>query len=159
MTDNRTTELREKLTERGVSWSKPNSATEHIETSFLHNGWGVEILERCFGLCVTATNVFDTPEQAIAATLGSDTKGCENLLWELVGALDVADASDADKKPIVAEYARRIATTLGSDDRYDAGFASGIQAVFQQLEGIESCEELQDLIAEYWGEGEGNDER
>ncbi|MBQ3328452.1 MAG: hypothetical protein IJG88_00695 [Eggerthellaceae bacterium] len=52
-----------------------------------------------------------------------------------------------------------IAAMLGSDDRYDAGFASGIQAVFQQLEGIESYEELQDLIAEYWGEGEGNDER
>ena len=52
-----------------------------------------------------------------------------------------------------------IAVTLGSDDRYDAGFASGVQAVFQQLEGIEDYEGLQDLIAEYWGEGEGNDER
>lgn len=51
-----------------------------------------------------------------------------------------------------------IAATLGSDDRYDAGFASGVQAVFQQLEGIEDYEGLQDLIAEYWGEGEGNDE-
>ena len=51
---------------------------------------------------------------------------------------------------------------LGSDDRndeiYNAGFMNGIQAVFQQLEGIESYEELQDLIAEYWGEGEGYDE-
>jgi len=52
-----------------------------------------------------------------------------------------------------------IAATLGSDDRYDAGFSNGVQAVFQQLEGIEDYEELQDLIAEYWGEGEGNDER
>ena len=52
-----------------------------------------------------------------------------------------------------------IAATLGVDDRYDAGFASGVQAVFQQLEGIEDYEGLQDLIAEYWYEGEGNDER
>ena len=37
----------------------------------------------------------------------------ESLLWELVGALDVADATEADKKPIVAEYARRIPVTLG----------------------------------------------
>ena len=51
--------------------------------------------------------------RAIAATLGSDTKGCENLLWELVGALDVADATNASKKPIVTEHARRIAATLG----------------------------------------------
>ena len=41
---------------------------------------------------------------------------------------------------------------------YDAGFKSGIQAVYQQLEGIEDYEGLQDLIAEYWGESEGNDE-
>lgn len=41
---------------------------------------------------------------------------------------------------------------------YDAGFRNGVMAVFQQLEGIESLEELQDLIAEYWAEEEGNDE-
>lgn len=52
-----------------------------------------------------------------------------------------------------------IAATLGSDDRYDAGFTSGVQAVFQQLEGIEDYEELQCFIAEYRGEGEGYDER
>lgn len=51
-----------------------------------------------------------------------------------------------------------IAATLGSDDRYDAGFSNGVQAVFQQLEGIEDYEQLQDLIAEYWAEGEGNNE-
>ena len=75
MTDNRTTELRAKLTERGVDWTKPKSAAEFIQTTFLHDGWGIEVLERNIGLCVTATNVFDTPEQAIAATLGSGT--CE----------------------------------------------------------------------------------
>jgi len=52
-----------------------------------------------------------------------------------------------------------VAATLGSDDRYDAGFASGVQAVFQQLEGIDDYDELQCFIADYWGEGEGNDEQ
>lgn len=59
-----------------------------------------------------------------------------------------------------------IAATLGYEpdeikltQTYDAGFRNGVMAVFQQLEGIEDYEELQDLIAEYWGEGEGNNER
>lgn len=59
-----------------------------------------------------------------------------------------------------------IAATLGSvpdeielTQTYDAGFRNGVMAVFQQLEGIEDYEGLQDLIAEYWAEGEGNDER
>lgn len=43
-------------------------------------------------------------------------------------------------------------------DMYDKGFENGVQAVFQQLECIESFDELQDFIAEYWAEGEGNDE-
>lgn len=41
---------------------------------------------------------------------------------------------------------------------YDAGVRNGIRAVFQQLEEIEDYEDLQDLIAEYWAEGEGYDE-
>lgn len=58
-----------------------------------------------------------------------------------------------------------IAATLGSKpdeteltQTYDAGFRNGVIAVFQQLEGIEDYEGLQELIAEYWGEGEGYDE-
>lgn len=43
-------------------------------------------------------------------------------------------------------------------DMYDQGFRSGVQAVFQQLECIEGFDELQDFIAEYWAEEEGNDE-
>lgn len=63
--------LRRMLDERGVEWTKPKSATEFIQTTFLRNGWGIEVLERNIGLCVTASNIFDTPEQAIAATMGS----------------------------------------------------------------------------------------
>lgn len=70
-----TDELRRLLDERGVEWTKPKSATEFIQTTFLCNGWGIEVLERSIGLCVTATNIFDTPEQAIAATLGTEING------------------------------------------------------------------------------------
>ena len=65
----------------------------------------------------------DTPEQAVAATLGSEPDETELT------------------------------------QTYDAGFENGVMAVFQQLEGVEDYEELQDLIAEYWAEGEGYDER
>ena len=43
-------------------------------------------------------------------------------------------------------------------DAYDQGFKNGIQAVFQQLEGIDDFDELQEFITEYWAEEEGNDE-
>ena len=71
-----TDELRRMLDERGVEWTKPKSATEFMQTTFLCNGWGIEVLERNIGLCVTATNIFDTPEQAISATLGGEERTC-----------------------------------------------------------------------------------
>ena len=71
-----TDELRRMLDERGVEWTKPKSATEFIQTTFLCNGWGIEVLERNIGLCVTATNIFDTPERAISATLGGEERTC-----------------------------------------------------------------------------------
>lgn len=44
-------------------------------------------------------------------------------------------------------------------DMYDQGFRNGVQSVFHQLECIEDFDELQDFIAEYWAEEEGNDEQ
>lgn len=117
MTDNRMTELRKLLDERGIEYAE---LQDRFRTRFRFN-----YCEACqdylneievIGACITASKSYLTPEQAIAAT-------------------------------------------LGSDDRYDAGFTSGVQAVFQQLEGIEDYEELQCFIAEYRGEGEGYDER
>lgn len=70
-----TDELRRMLDEHGVKWTKPKSATEFMQTTFLCGGWGIEVLERNIGLCVTATNVFDTPDQAVAATLGGFADG------------------------------------------------------------------------------------
>lgn len=77
--------------------------------------------------------------QAIAdelnATLGGDVKDCENLLWEFIGALDVADTTDADKKPIVSDYARHIAATLGNSRADYHGYE---QAAIEAWESIKA---------------------
>lgn len=115
MTDNRTTELLCKLLEeRGVS----------CRTNYLHASWcvGPKLYDAVDNIDGTLTVSSLTPEQAVAATLGSEPD--ETELTQI----------------------------------YDAGFRNGVMAVFQQLEGVEDYEGLQDLIAEYWGEGEGYDE-
>ena len=105
----------------------------------------------------------------------SNTSARETVYWEYEKDGDWASAEYAVTVPLEGHGhlnassftpEQAIAATLGSkpDETeltqiYDAGFGNGVMAVFQQLEGIESYEELQDLIAEYWAEGEGNDER
>ena len=73
MIDNRTNELREKLTERGVKWwpMRNNGYYEDRDTVFVANGKKHTAHEWGDGLAVYNL----TPEQAIAATLGSGT--CE----------------------------------------------------------------------------------
>ena len=116
MTDNRTTELLCKLLdERGIEW---RSGLEGV--TFVSDWCFVEYDSG--KLAATCEPVL-TPEQAIAATLGS------------------------------------VPDEIELTQTYDAGFRNGVMAVYQQLEGIEDYEELQCFIAEYWGEGEGNDER
>lgn len=69
MTDNRTTELREKLTERGVEYKPTKFST--LQTMFTANGveWVVTERETTGELFVEPRHGL-TPEQAIAATLG-----------------------------------------------------------------------------------------
>lgn len=113
-----TEELRRLLDERGVEWRAytdlTRGAMELFHSTYFEtpNGYMVRVTSTSDSDLVLAT-FRTTPEQAIAATLGSDVKDCENLLWEFVGALDVADTTDADKRPIVSDYARHIAATLG----------------------------------------------
>ena len=64
MTDNRTTELREKLTERGIEYTT-NDHMGVCETSW--NGFTAMQLTPSAKLIMTVT-----PEQAIAATLGTE---------------------------------------------------------------------------------------
>jgi hypothetical protein len=107
-----TDEFRALLDERGVEWIDRSNGYADV-TEYVANGVAWSIITKDY---INPGNDWTkirsertTPERAIEATLGGDTKGCENLLWELVGALDIADATDASKKPIVTEYARRIA--------------------------------------------------
>lgn len=74
MTDNRTTELREKLAERGVS----------CQTHYLHASWcvGPKLYEAVDNLDGTLTVSSLTPDQAIAATLGDETpKKCSTCQY------------------------------------------------------------------------------
>lgn len=115
-----TDELRRLLDERGVEYCMHQSVTNgsmsyYDRYTVLIDGNPRALIDTGNDEDVVLT-LRCTPEQAIAATLGS-----------------VPDEIELTQS-------------------YDAGFRSGVMAVFQQLEGIESYEELQDLIAEYWGE-------
>ena len=126
MTDNRTTELREKLDELGIEhfdYDKGGRTQTMWESPGDMRHFTYETAANPAKTAKLIIEWFPTPEQAIAATLGS-----------------VPDEIELTQS-------------------YDAGCRNGVMAVFQQLEGIEDYEELQCFIAEYWAEGEGNDER
>lgn len=78
MTDNRTTELRAKLTERGVDWLDESNGYADV-TTFIANGAKWTVISKSYlnpehdWMTLRAERI--TPEQAIAATLGSGT--CE----------------------------------------------------------------------------------
>ena len=98
MTDNRTTELRRLLNERGVEW-KDYGYENHTWWSGSENvGWHAENRPSAIGLYVKIEAVL-TPEQAIAATLGGgecefstttdNPPTCSNCKWQ-------ADIYDCD---------------------------------------------------------------
>lgn len=80
MTDNRTTELREKLTERGVEHEARDSGMLHV-TSWLARGvqWNYREIGDTHSLTMGNPWVGCTPEQAIAATLGGGKLTAEQL--------------------------------------------------------------------------------
>ncbi len=79
MTDNRTTELREKLREHGIEYEPTKFST--LQTTFTANGveWVVTERESTGELFVEPRHGL-TPEQAVAATLGSGT--CVQVLTD-----------------------------------------------------------------------------
>ena len=133
-----TAELRCMLDERGVRYQVPNSAMRIVQTTYKVDGWDVSVDSVCNEyLEVEMERCVDTPEQAIAVTLGS--KGvagsldemselrAENAkLWkllqgflsehpeylaeviEVIGSLDLEHAMQHDQ-----EYYRRKAKKLG----------------------------------------------
>ena len=76
MTDNRTTELREKLTERGVEWKDVSNGFADV-TVFVMNGIKWTVISKSYlnpendWMKMNAERI--TPEQAIAVTLGSES--------------------------------------------------------------------------------------
>ena len=142
MSDNRTTELRAKLTERGIEWT----ANDHMgvcETSW--NGFTVMQLTPNAKLTMVLT-----PEQAIAATLG-----CKSLTADDV--LNAVYKHGARWQAIADE----LNAELGSerDAIYNAGFDNGVKATLQQLEGIMNdkwsssltkVENIEEWIDEQW---------
>ena len=93
MTDNRTTELREKLTKCGVKWwpMHNNGYYEDRDTEFVANGKKHTAHEWGDGLAVYNL----TPEQAIAATLGNEReKELETLARDMFAYIDKCCESD-----------------------------------------------------------------
>lgn len=107
MTDNRTTELlREGLTERGVEWKNVGGTTSGDGiTEWIVDGMTCRAAQRAtVGIEHLALYIpVLTPEQAIAATLGSGT--CEIALARLV---DVAAKVDIDSCAEILECVEAI---------------------------------------------------
>ena len=130
-----TDELRKLLDERGVEHidndDERDETTEPLTTTWEYIQCGYEMV-------VTATEARDV-----------ENKPYLDMDFHHYFPPEQAIAATLGNKPDEAELTQT----------YDAGFRNGVMAVFQQLEGIEDYEGLQDLIEEYWWEGEGNDER
>lgn len=94
MTDNLTTELRTKLTERDVKWwpMRNNGYYEERDTEFVANGKKHTAHEWGDGLAVYNL----TPEQAIAATLGSGTLTAEQVRRAAHGHYELRMVRDVD---------------------------------------------------------------
>ena len=105
-TDNRTTELRELLDERGVEYviGYDQKGTSAVETTYFeHDGKSVEFMA-WVDIDHTKLTAYDlTPEQAIAATLGSRTLTAEQVSKATYAHSIHADCADADWQAIADE--------------------------------------------------------
>ena len=107
MTDNRTTELREKLTERGVKWwpMHNNGYYEDRDTEFVVNGKKHTAHEWGDGLAVYNL----TPEQAIVATLGNEReKELEELVRDAYWLIARAIWSHESQEKFAADWTERM---------------------------------------------------
>ena len=109
MTDNRTTELRRLLDERGVEHEDSELIDHRDGTTTYYTEWGGNddgdgsnvYIEYMDG---TVLRMFDaTPEQAIAATLGSGTLTAEQVSKATYAHSIHADCADADWHAIADE--------------------------------------------------------
>lgn len=139
MTDSKTAteRLRELLDARGVEWSDSSDENLRHTTWNDMNCWFNEFPD---GWTAWGMAMRGTPEQAIAATLGSD------------------DVRAADYWHRMFDEHMRECTTLGfdRDEVYDAGFTNGVKATLQQLDGLlmqtDSAVEIQAWVDRQWEE-------
>jgi len=101
MTDNRTTKLREKLTERGIEYTT-NDHMGVCETSW--NGFTAMQLTPNAKLTMVLT-----PEQAIAATLGSEReKALEELVRDAYWLIVRAAWTHVSQDKFAADWTERV---------------------------------------------------
>jgi hypothetical protein len=151
MTDNRTTELREKLTERGIEW---RSGLEGV--TFVGDWCFVEYDNG--RLAATCEPVL-TPEQAIAATLGRPkVKKVRGMTYDehggevyFLACSGCGDWVDGDLDCIGDADGPNFCHNCGGE--FDGPLMCKVCGELADMEFGDMCAEC------YWHEGEGNDER
>ena len=110
-TDNRTTELRNLLDERGIEYAE---SQDRFRTRFRFNyceACGDYLNEiEVMGACITASKSYLTPDQAIAATLGSDASAdrLAERLRSIADEMRNVGASSMKPHELLAFYAREV---------------------------------------------------
>ena len=168
MTDNRTTELREKLTERGVEFATDDSAASKVTMWTTQNGgWMfdcdyMEPLNEKPGTIGAKTELMIygyTPEQAIAATLGRPkVKKVRGLTYDehggevyFLACSGCGDWVDGDLDCIEEYDGPNFCHNCGGE--FDGPLLCKVCGELADMEFGDMCAEC------YWHEGEGNDER
>lgn len=162
MTDNRTTKLREKLTERGVEWIDESNGYADV-TTFIANGVKWTVISKSYlnpehdWMTMNAERI--TPEQAIAATLGRPkVKKVRGLTYDEHGGevyylacSGCGDWVDGDLDCIGEADGPNFCHNCGGE--FDGPLLCKVCGELADMEFGDMCAEC------YWHEGEGNDER
>lgn len=169
MTDNRTTELREKLDALGIEhfdYDKGGRTQTMWESPEDMRHFTYETAANPAKTAKLIIEWFPTPEQAIAATLG-----CEYIdkIFTVLEPLIMRErwsgivGYEPKGDSIIRALPKICDAALSVDARYDAGFANGVKATLQQLEGIMNdkwsssltkVENIEEWIDEQWKEYE-----
>lgn len=144
-----TEELRRLLDERGVAWTAPNSCLRDEMTSWAAGGFdyeAFEVPEPDGTFLLTAAHQDDlTPEQAIAATLGSDREA------ELQKALNKAAGNWAKADAELRKALDFMRIWISEDAHLGE---SAISCELEKAEGLRNLDAIESAIAATLGVGE-----
>lgn len=115
-TDNQTTELREKLAKYGVEWDERSCPYYFFDTVWKYaKGAYASFTESSDGTTfMILKNV--TPEQAVAATLGSRTLTAEQVREAIERHIEFYEGGDYDEQAIADELNAKLGVTIDDDD-------------------------------------------